>query len=203
MDTPAPPDPAATAPDAATAAEPAPGPSFDAALAEWGPHARRYARRLLRGWPRLAADVDADQLAALCTWRAWQQCRNWDTFRPFLFAYVRGAVRSEIRVACRRRARGEVSLDAMEPWEADGVLGYDPPPTEPVEPGARSRFDELLAVLPRHHALVVSMHYRDGLTMREIACRLGMCKQNVHYRVGRALDRLRGHIARAAEGAVR
>jgi RNA polymerase sigma-70 factor (ECF subfamily) len=120
--------------------------------------------------------------------RAWEYARTGteiENLRAFLYRTMRNLIIDEYR---RKKA---VSLDAMAEEE-----GATPLPSDEDALGAAvDRLDAeralaLVSTLPEQHAEVVLLRFMDGLSIPEIADRIGASENLVSVRIHRALKTL-------------
>ena len=103
-----------------------------------------------------------------------------------------------------------VSLDAMGSSEDDeegggGAMGVADPDAEDFSAGIERQelIGDLAATireLPDREQLILSLYYKDELTMREVSKVLGISESRVCQLHARALSRLRAHVAGRHEG---
>jgi RNA polymerase sigma-70 factor (ECF subfamily) len=122
---------------------------------------------------RLDAE-DAVEDAALRAWRHFDALRDPDRFDAWFSRIV-------VNV-CRDRFRQRRGLPA--------TLAFDPPSasdpiTESVE---RAALHQALATLTPEHRAVIALHYLEGLTVDQVADRIGIragtVKSRLHYGIG-------------------
>jgi RNA polymerase sigma factor (sigma-70 family) len=149
-------------------------------LAPW------VARRMTRARPWLlegATDSAVDELlkAAADFDPAWGV-----KFTTFASCYMRFGIRNYFTYVnrdCRRAASHTVNLDEID-------LGRLGPSVEPRLPDESPDLAGLLAPLPPVEREVLAMRYGEGITLREVAGRLGFSKQRAYQIQRRALARL-------------
>ena len=103
-----------------------------------------------------------------------------------------------------------VSLDAMGSGDDDeegggGAMGVADPDAEDFSVGMERQeligdLAEAIRELPDREQLILSLYYKDELTMREVSKVLGISESRVCQLHARALSRLRTFIARQHEG---
>ena len=116
---------------------------------------------------------DAVDDAALRAWQHFASLRNHDRFDAWFSRIVVNVCRDRLR---ERRGR-------------PATLAFDPPsPFDPIDESVeRAALHGALARLTPDHRAVVALHYLEGLTVDQIADRLGLragtVKSRIHYGV--------------------
>lgn len=138
---------------------------------------RRLAAALLPEDPQGAEDVA--QEALLVAWEAQSDAQ------PVTRGWLRGVVLNQVRRFRRvkRRSGGVAELEVV----ADEASG----PEKLVQfEAVRSQLVRAVLALPNPGQRIVILSYYEGLTIREIAERLGMSRSNVAEQLKRSLKRL-------------
>jgi RNA polymerase sigma factor (sigma-70 family) len=190
--------------------------SLDDLLAALRPHLETLARPFAD--PACAAESTSDlvQEAELRAWQRLHQFKGTDDdegalamFRAWVGQFVRRLGQNARRHRRRKRRRPDrpvASLDAVAPGQSANLLGVAEPHANEPSPSTNVRADErtqsvlqALAALPdEQERQIVRLRFFDGLSLRDIAGRLGLTYDVVRerYRVskqrlGRALEGLR------------
>jgi RNA polymerase sigma-70 factor (ECF subfamily) len=154
------------------------------------PSLGRRALRLVGGDPHLADDVLGQLALRLAGRRAQEQ---YDPNRPWL-PWVYQILRRLSLDAFRRLLRGK---HEQEPAGGlDFLPSKSPPPDEEAEREERKRLlREALAQLDPHDREILWLRFIEGLTLQEIADRLGISVATAHRRVKEALEHLRDRLS--------
>jgi RNA polymerase sigma-70 factor (ECF subfamily) len=171
--------------------------AIDELFAPCIPRLRRVTARLL---PNAFDSEDALQDGLLSAYRHLSQFQGRAQFATWLHSIVVNAARTKLR----RRLSGPSVCSLDQPLTeqkdfhiADTII--DPRPSVEQEYEQTERIailSEIIDTLPPRWRLVVRLYDVEGLSMREVARRLGMtvsAAKTRHYRANRFLDRLLTH----------
>ncbi len=171
------------------AAQAGDAPAFEALARRFRAPLGAYAYALLRD--RGLAE-DATQDALLLAWRRIRSLRDPAAFRPWIYAILERAALSGWRRRKRRRAlalrEGEAVAEGAPPGEEE------PPPPAADRPEVAALRSSLEA-LPEGYRDVLSLHYVQGLSAREVAGAVGLSFNNARVRLYRARIALRRELA--------
>lgn len=142
----------------------------------------RHALRLTDS-PDAAADVAQESWLAVV--RRLRRLRDPRAFHAFALRIVAHKAADWTRGRVRRRA-------AWARLHADALAAQRGAEAAPDDPGRAVR--DALAALPSDHAIVVSLHYAEGLSVAEIGAALDIPPGTVKSRLHHARERLRASI---------
>ena len=126
---------------------------------------------------RIASPADAEdvlQETYMAAFQGFDSLRDSAAFLPWILGIARRKCADWYRAQARRR---EVPLDAL--------------PETAAEPPADSAVEETLEALPPRDQLMLSLFYRDMLSQKQIARRLGVPEGTVKSRMSAARSRFR------------
>jgi RNA polymerase sigma factor (sigma-70 family) len=157
--------------------------AFTALVRRHGPMVLGVCRRVLRDW-HLAQDCF--QLTFLVLARKADSLRRPDALGPWLYGVAYRTARKARTQAARRR-QVESHVQATEAvHHADETEWND----------LRSVLDESVSALPDKYRVPFVLHYLQGMTVTEVARRLGCPRGSVATRLLRARERLRTRLMR-------
>jgi RNA polymerase sigma-70 factor (ECF subfamily) len=145
----------------------------------------RYAPRLTRMFGRDLRPDDAHDLMQqtfLQLHRARNDFRQDAKLRPWLYTIARNLLRQHFR---RRGRRPEASLDAQ------GAAEPIAPGVTPEQQAEARQVRQVLGRLPATQAEVISLHWFEGLSFREVAQVVGASESAVKVRAHRGYAKLR------------
>lgn len=154
---------------------------------------------VLRGFfARRCANDDADDLVQEAWLRLLRAHHDQAGAIANPEAYIFTIALNLVRERAARRREAPLDIDALE------AVGELPPGGECVEDQAargqrRARLQALLHALPERTRAVLVMQYRDGLSYREIADRMGVSTHMVKKHVTRGLSVCRQGLGAEAE----
>lgn len=152
---------------------------FDALVASHAPRVYRHLYRIVQNVQ------EAEDLCQETFLRAYRYFHQYDPARPFL-NWVLGIGTRLAFDALRKRGRIEAA------GENAAVAGEHVDAREVVERrDVRERLARRVEQLPGNDALLIQLHYSDGLTLREAGEILGMSEGAVKVALCRARKRLR------------
>ncbi len=129
--------------------------------------------------------------------KAWKHIRTFaegKSFKTWLFAIARNASIDYFRKK-KTLSFGDFGVDAEEDFE-HSLADTDPLPDALFDAGITAETVERgLRQLSKEHAEVLTLHYREELSLKEIADLLGVSVNTVKSRDRRAKDALRAILA--------
>ena len=147
---------------------------------------RRFERPVYSLVYRLTGDKEgARDLAQDVFLKAWRNLPRYDASRPFAPWFLKLAANLAINAREAAKLRKTVPLE-------------EPPAPRPETPDEelRAAVRKTIAELDPKYAACVALFYIDGLSVKEIATRLGMPEGTVKIRLHRARDVLKERLAR-------
>jgi RNA polymerase sigma factor (sigma-70 family) len=137
-------------------------------------------------------DVEASQDVAqdvfLSAWRDLRKLREPASFLPWLRQMTRNRAHHVLRARVReRRVLSDADADVLLEVATDHAT----PATELIAREDRLRLVEAIDLLPDDAREVVTLFYREGRSVRQVADLLGMREDAVKQRLARARQRLR------------
>jgi len=158
----------------------------------------RHAAPVLRTAHRITGDPaaaeDALQETFLAVMRRLSRYDPRRSFRAWTLGIAVKCARKAVRGRVRRRRREE---------EREMSIPHQPAPEEQAH---RREIDALLAAaleeLPAPRRAALHLHYREGLTLSEVAQALGVSPGTAKSRIARGLAELRGRLGHGALGSL-
>jgi len=157
--------------------------AFAALVRRHGPLVLEVCRRVLQD---AHAAEDAFQATFVVLARKAGALKRPEALGPWLYGVAtRTALKVRAQDARRRRCERQVAVaEAVE--RADDCVWHD----------LRPVLDEAVARLPEKHRVPFVLHYLQGITVAEVARRVGCPQGTIATRLARAKDQLRGRLAR-------
>ncbi len=162
-------------------------------------------RSLVKQWHRRDPLLDVDDISGSVRAAFWEAATRFDSGRGAAFAtYACHWARAWLKELCyytHGRGMGvawrEVSATTLRVVQLDECTAESIPAREPVGmPEFSPNFWQLVAAaLDQREAAVVSLHYREGLTLRECGARIGVTKQRAQQIEAGALKKLQAFAA--------
>ncbi len=155
---------------------------------------RIYGYAVKRTYDREEAD-ELTQEIVLAALRAMPELRDESRFEPWLWGVAANVTRVFRRTQGRQRA--------MYVWDAWETLVDTP---APEEDGVEEEYDRLrgkIAGLSAIYREIIILHYYDGLSVNEIAAKLGIPPGTVTWRLSAARSKLKKECANMNESALR
>lgn len=155
---------------------------------------RIYGYAVKRTYSREEAE-ELSQEIVLAALRAVHELRDESRFEPWLWGVAANVTRSFRRMQGRARA--------MYVWDAWEALG-DTPASEDED--VEAEYAELRAKIAGLSAIyreIIILHYYDGLSINEIAAKLGIPAGTVTWRLSAARSKLKKECANMNESALR
>lgn len=147
---------------------------------------RRFERPVYSLVYRLTGDKEsARDLAQDVFLKCWRNLPRYDPERPFAPWFLKLAANLAINAREAAKLRKTVPLEE-----------HPAPRPEPPDTDAREAVRKTIAELDPKYAACVALFYLDGLSVKEIAARLGMAEGTVKIRLHRARDLLKEKLAR-------
>jgi len=152
-----------------------------------------YAKRVYGLLLRLVHNrEDAEDLTQETFLRAFRSVDRFDVSRPFRSWLYTITINAGLNALRSRRIRGtHIPLDAENQaaaQESDGRRGA-------IRTELRERLDRAVSQLPVRSALLIQLHYTEGLAIREAAGIVGMSEGAAKVALCRARGRLRELLA--------
>jgi RNA polymerase sigma factor (sigma-70 family) len=139
----------------------------------------------------VGASEDVAQGVFLAVWRGLRQLRNPASFLPWLRQLTRNQAHEHLRTDVRRRRR-VTAVDDVQLAEA-----IDPAPDAAlrlVTAEEQACFDGALDRLPTATREIVTLYYREGRSVEQVAALLGMRADAIKKRLERARTALRAEM---------
>ncbi|MHC4217223.1 MAG: RNA polymerase sigma factor [Planctomycetota bacterium] len=155
-------------------------------VSRWNPKLWRHARRLI-GETDAAADALQDAWLAIV--RGLPRLRDPAVFRSWAYRIVSRRCADWIRRRQRDRAMNQGA--PADPAEAPAPAGTPASASDDI-----AAVRQAIRELPADHRLVLSLHYLEGLSVREIACALDIPAGTVKSRLHHARNILRETLER-------
>lgn len=136
----------------------------------------------------LSTSEDVAQEVFLAVWKGLGRLRNPTSFRPWLRQLTRNQARDVLR---RRRSSAAVVADRLDPLL---VTAADPRPLAPeqlIATQERQALADALERLPDEAREVLTLYYREGQSVEQVAALLDLREDTVKKRLSRARERLR------------
>ncbi|HEV3143893.1 MAG TPA: sigma-70 family RNA polymerase sigma factor, partial [Gemmataceae bacterium] len=157
--------------------------AFAALVRRHGPLVFGVCRRVLND-PQAAEDCFQETFLVLA--RKAGSLRGPEALGPWLYGVaMRTALKARARAARRRECERRASVTEMVA-PSDGLVWQDLKPF----------LDEAIAGLPEKYRTPFVLHHLEGLTVAEVACRLGCPQGTTCARLARAKEQLRTRLAR-------
>lgn len=155
---------------------------------------RIYGYAVKRTYSREEAD-ELTQEIVLAALRAMPELRDESRFEPWLWGVAANVTRVFRRMQGKQRA--------MYAWDALETLSDTP---APEDEGLEAEYDRLrgkIAGLSAIYRDIIILHYYDGLSVNEIAAKLGIPAGTVTWRLSAARSKLKKECANMNESALR
>lgn len=155
---------------------------------------RIYGYAVKRTYSREEAD-ELTQEIVLAALRSMPDLRDESRFEPWLWGVAANVTRTFRRTQGKQRA--------MYAWDAWEMLSETP---APEDEGLEAEYDRLrgkIAGLSAIYRDIIILHYYDGLSVNEIAARLGIPAWTVTWRLSAARSKLKKECAKMNESALR
>ncbi|MBN2311509.1 MAG: sigma-70 family RNA polymerase sigma factor [Candidatus Hydrogenedentes bacterium] len=147
----------------------------------------RYSSRVYGHLFRLVRNRDeAEDLAQETFLRAFRFLGQYDEARPFRNWLYRIAMNAAFNALRTRRRRGYAA-----PVDVEEIPAGNPGLGNTGQEELRARLDAALARLPRRVALLIALHYEEGMTVREAAAVVNMSEGAAKVALCRARKALR------------
>jgi RNA polymerase sigma-70 factor (ECF subfamily) len=153
-----------------------------------------FVKSLVKRWPP-PPGIDPEDYLQTAYLGLMKAAETYDPGKGTPTTWIGWAVRAELTAARRKARRGTVRLEDCGPDEGAPLDPMDHREADPADQAAgNERADGLrtaVAGLPPQERDVISMRWFDGLTLREVAAKLGISKTRCGQVEERAIQRLR------------
>jgi RNA polymerase sigma-70 factor (ECF subfamily) len=152
------------------------------------PASLRLARGILRGEDE---SQDAVQVAYISAFQHIQNFRGDASFKTWITRIVVNCCLMQIRESSRRVTW--LNLDDLRGWPGSNILACPAPTPEKAawSKEISSAFSDAISRLPKHLREVYALHAVSGLSLREVAGKLGLTVPATKTRLFRARHRMR------------
>lgn len=141
------------------------------------------------------ASEDVAQEVYLQAWKDLPSLRSADSFLP----WIRQLTRNEALTHARSQRRFE---KRHAPWHDDADVALPAPLETAISEEERLVLEEALAAMPDDARDVLTLFYREGRSIRQVAHLLGLSEAAVKKRLERARDALRADVESRFEAIV-